>query len=250
MLMLVYIYIMCEVGTFEPAASCTDIGTGACGILFLTQDRGGSRVMSEVLGFDIFLNMLTPGTVTFLGGRPGMGKTSFACDIVAKWPDASQCMYCVYDNSGEDVKGLLAARGADAASILNHKNLEGTWTKDVAGKLVIIDYVQIVCDNRDMPQVFEQYESIAERENSIFLILSQLPRRIERREDKRPTLESLPNKGIVPFVDTIAFLYRKSYYEEDADSSAAELIIAKPSGNSVQIPLRWDGERHSFWTRM
>ena len=206
--------------------------------------------MPDALGYENFLSMFAPGTVTLLGGRPGMGKTSLACDIVAKWPDASRCMYCVYDNSGDDVRGLLSARGAEDAVILNPGDLEGLWAKDIAGKLIIIDYVQLVCDNKDLPRAFEQYKAVAKRENSVILVLSQLPRRIERREDKRPTLKSLPNKGIIPYVDTIAFLYRESYYEEDADSLAAELIVEKTDVDSVRIPLRWDDKRRTFWTRM
>jgi replicative DNA helicase len=58
--------------------------------------------------------------------------------------------------------------------------------------------------------------------------ISQLSRAPELRPDKRPILSDLRESGnLEQDSDVVMFIYRESKYDEDADPSEAEFIIAK-----------------------
>ena len=58
--------------------------------------------------------------------------------------------------------------------------------------------------------------------------LSQLSRAPEQRPDKRPMLSDLRESGsIEQDSDVVTFIYRDALYNDEADPSEAELIVAK-----------------------
>ncbi|WFQ96351.1 replicative DNA helicase [Mycoplasma feriruminatoris] len=109
--------------------------------------------------------------------------------------------------------------------------------RDYNIKLCVIDYLQLIVgsSNKDrqneVSEISRQLKQIA-RETSIPIIcLSQLSRRAETREDKRPMLSDLRDSGsIEQDADIVAFLYRDDYYKKDLtdlDKEKTELILAK-----------------------
>ncbi|UKS54489.1 replicative DNA helicase [Mycoplasma feriruminatoris] len=109
--------------------------------------------------------------------------------------------------------------------------------RDYNIKLCVIDYLQLIVgsSNKDrqneVSEISRQLKQIA-RETSIPIIcLSQLSRRAETREDKRPMLSDLRDSGAIEQdADIVAFLYRDDYYKKDLtdlDKEKTELILAK-----------------------
>lgn len=75
------------------------------------------------------------------------------------------------------------------------------------------------------------------------IVLHQLNRDCEKRNDKRPMLSDLRDSGeIEQEADVVAFAYRDAYYHEGADPGDMEVIIAKARmGRPGTVHLRWDG---------
>ena len=73
------------------------------------------------------------------------------------------------------------------------------------------------------------------------LIISQLPRSIDERDDKRPKLSDLPMANSLGLIDNVIFLYREDYYTGE-NTGAAEAIIAKAKASEGEeiIRLSWD----------
>ena len=83
-----------------------------------------------------------------------------------------------------------------------------------------------------------------------FVLLCQLNRGVEARENKRPALSDLRETGIIEeSADVAGFLYREAYYNETADKTAAELNILKNrDGETKGIRLHWNGATAQFTT--
>ncbi len=81
------------------------------------------------------------------------------------------------------------------------------------------------------------------------ILLSQLNRGVEGRDNKRPMLQDLRSSGdIEQDADMVWFIYRDEVYNTDTkDKSEAEIIIAKNRGGETgTAKLRWQGEFTKF----
>jgi replicative DNA helicase len=101
--------------------------------------------------------------------------------------------------------------------------------------LVIVDYMQLMRAEDSRANRYEQVgqfsrglKVLARELDTPVVALSQLSRAPELRPDKRPMLSDLRESGsLEQDADVVGFIYRHSKYDEDADPSEAELIVAK-----------------------
>ncbi len=87
--------------------------------------------------------------------------------------------------------------------------------------LIVIDYLQLISgsgkykDNRvlEISEITRQLKMLAKDLNVPILVLSQLSRKVEDREDKTPQLADLRESGsIEQDADVVMFVYREEYY--------------------------------------
>jgi len=123
-------------------------------------------------------------------------------------------------------------------------------------KIVIIDYLQLLRgDSRQTRKDLEigaitaELKGLAKELDIPVLLLSQLNRMVESREDKRPRLSDLRESGAIEQdSDIVIFLYRDEYYNPATDQKGlAELCFAKHrNGPTGTIKLQWVAFRQSF----
>lgn len=109
-------------------------------------------------------------------------------------------------------------------------------------KLIVIDYLGKVARSKETSKA-SLYESMTQNSADVktlartfkvpVLVLCQINRESEKRNDKRPNLADLRDTGAIEQdADTVTFLYRKEYYGNEANkdpfaSDEMECIIAK-----------------------
>ena len=99
--------------------------------------------------------------------------------------------------------------------------------------LVVIDYVQLmdgpVYPSRDeeLSKIIVQLKDMAKQLNVPVILMSQLNRDIEARENKRPMLSDLrETQSLESHADMVVMIYRDEYYEpETEDQGITELIV-------------------------
>jgi len=122
--------------------------------------------------------------------------------------------------------------------------------------LVVIDYLQLMTstlktDNRVLiiSEITRQLKIMAKEFDIPVILLSQLSRGPEGRNDKRPMLSDLRESGsIEQDADIVMFLYRDAYYNKDSTTpNISECIIAKNRhGETGTVNLVWDGQFTRF----
>ncbi len=118
--------------------------------------------------------------------------------------------------------------------------------------LIIIDYLQLMTgtkrtDSRvnEVSEITRNLKIMAKELMVPVITLSQLSRATEKRskEEHRPVLADLRDSGsIEQDADAVLFLFREYLYDDEADDSEAECIIAKNRhGGLGTARLMWDG---------
>ncbi len=108
--------------------------------------------------------------------------------------------------------------------------------------IVVIDYLQLIThvgkfDRHDLAigDITRQLKQMARQFDVPVVLLSQLSRAVEQRQDKRPMMSDLRDSGsIEQDADLIMFLYREDYYDrESKNKNVVEINLAKQRNGPV-----------------
>ena len=195
--------------------------------LFLQQTKEQNIVFST--GFrdlDNCIKNVKTGSLITIGGRPAMGKTELTLSIVNHLIQNNKKVAYFNLNMSEDyfINRLIANKTNlpikniferqielnsiisdldfyenNNLEIINEYNLTIDKLEQKIGnsELVVIDYIQLVKSDNLEIDIIQELKRIAIEKNIVIIVLSQISRRVERRNNKYPLLAGLYcNKAI------------------------------------------------------
>ncbi len=133
----------------------------------------------------------------------------------------------------DDTGGLsIAALAARARRLQRQKGLD----------LIVVDYLQLVTTSssrrndgrvQEVSEITQGLKALAKDLGVPVVALSQLSRKVEDRDDKRPQLSDLRESGAIEQdADVVMFIYREEYYLERL----------KPNESDIDKFTKWDAE--------
>lgn len=128
--------------------------------------------------------------------------------------------------------------------------------------LVLIDHLQDVIRpyrkgenaSDEIGENVRQFKELAKALRCPVLLVSQLNRQSQQRQDHRPTLSDLRGSGdIEQKADLVLFAHREDYYDPDTHlKGVLELIVGKgrdmPTGQTIHLANRFDQMRAEDWS--
>jgi replicative DNA helicase len=272
-------------------------------VLDRLQDRADNPglitgVQTGFTHLDKITSGLQAGELIVIAGRPSMGKTALAMNIVehvAINHDVPTLVVSLEMKSELLGRRLLGSVGrVDQQRLMRGELNDSDWTRvseasaklhgktidilddasqslagiraiarRVARKhkqlgLIVIDYLQLIDSsggsyetrNTEISAYSRGLKLLANELECPVIILSQLNRAVESRNDKRPLMSDLRDSGAVEQdADAIYFIYRDEYYTKDAckEPGVVEIIVAKQrNGPTGTVRLAWQGNYVRF----
>jgi replicative DNA helicase len=122
--------------------------------------------------------------------------------------------------------------------------------------LIVIDYIQLMTSVKDnenrateISEISRSIKALAKELQVPVIALSQLSRKVEERNDKRPLMSDLRESGAIEQdADIILMMYREEYYKPDTtEKGVAEVIVGKHrNGPTGTVKLTFLGEYTRF----
>ena len=229
--------------------------------LFLQQTKEQNIVFST--GFrdlDNCINNVKTGSLITIGSRPAMGKTELTLSIVNNLiKNNKKVTYFNLDMSEDYFINRLIAnktnisindifeRQIELSSIIsdldfyengnlkieNHYNITVDDVENIIKKqnsdIVVIDYVQLIKITNIETNIIQELKRIAIENNLIIILLSQISRKVEHRNNKYPLLADLKTfDSLEELSDIVLMIYRDDYYNRDSSVMPyAQIIIQK-----------------------
>ena len=138
-------------------------------------------------------------------------------------------------------------------AIINLKSTKGSCD------LVVVDYLQLLSPsskinkNREVEvsEISRELKNLAVKYDVPIIVLSQLSRALEAREDKRPMLSDLRESGAIEQdADVVMFIYRDEWYHPENPESRGqgEVLIRKNRGgvNNRNVSMCWQPSKVRF----
>jgi replicative DNA helicase len=168
---------------------------------------------------------------------------------------------------GNDFSNLVAAAGRLASAPIFIDDTPGVSIMELRAKarrlkakhdikLVVIDYLQLMqsisrrAENRqqEISEISRALKGLARELNVPVIVISQLNRAVEGRQDHRPQLSDLRESGAIEQdADVVVLLLRKEYYDSEDSPGTADVIVAKQrNGPTGDIKLSFNSEFTKF----
>uniref|UniRef100_A0A1I7Y2W6 Replicative DNA helicase n=1 Tax=Steinernema glaseri TaxID=37863 RepID=A0A1I7Y2W6_9BILA len=207
---------------------------------------------------------LQPADLIIVAGRPSMGKTTFAMNLVENAVLRSDKAVLVYslEMPGESlIMRMLSSLGRiDQTKVRSGQLDDDDWPRLTSAvnllndrKLFIDDTAGISPsemrartrrlipgssgDNRtnEISEISRSLKALAKEFNCPVIALSQLNRSLEQRPNKRPVNSDLRESGAIEQdADVIMFVYRDEvYHPETEHKGIAEIIIGKQRNGPI-----------------
>ncbi len=213
---------------------------------------------------------IRPGQITIIAARPSIGKTSLGmqvCESAAKNGDTS--LFFSIEMSAIELVTRVAKQGCKRADEISELPMfiEDKYIDldDILNcirmakrrntlKFVVIDYLQLIRTN-DRLQKSEKIERcmtelkwISKELRIAIVVLAQINRGAEKRDDRRPQLADLKGSGgIEDAADVAMLLHRPEFYDKEDMPGIAEIIIAKNrNGSTGTVNVGYVKERTLF----
>jgi replicative DNA helicase len=223
------------------------------GTLILSLEQSSEQLVHRLLSDISFREFMTP--IPYRDIAAGRFHDDMIDDrpferITQAERELAQLPITINDASSLTLAGMRAAIRAEARR-----------QRKAGGELglVVVDHLQLVGEPRQrdendtgrLGRIVHGLKAMAKDFNVCVLLLSQLSRETERRDDKRPQLADLRQSGdIEQDADVVMFLYREAYYLErsppkdgedrfdwqtalDACHLRADIIVAKNRQNEA-----------------
>lgn len=105
--------------------------------------------------------------------------------------------------------------------------------------MVVIDYIGLIADvnenrQQSVSQCSRTFKLLSKELDCAFVVLVQLNRNCEYRDDKRPVLADIRESGsLEQDADVVGFIYREHMYDQSAPPEEAEFIVRKQRAGPV-----------------
>lgn len=168
------------------------------------------------------LDDLLPGEMLLLGARPGHGKTLMALEMMVDAVKAGgQCFFYSLDYIETQIMNHIVALGADPELFKSAIDTSDAISADhilqkmkavPAGTLIVIDYLQLLDQDRSKPDVaaqVSQLQAFARTAGVIIIFISQIDRVFESSAKALPDMADvrMPNQLNLDLFDKTCFVH-------------------------------------------
>lgn len=177
----------------------------------------------ENFNINLFANDLeSEAGLTLVGGRPGVGKTTFLLNVIAQMLRRNKNVFFIsLELSKENIKDYLLSTGFNSQDNLNQLtiyykpnfNIDDLSDNKVAvnSDLIVIDYLNLISytNDKNIDYIVKQLKSISNHKNINIIVSAQLSK---GNDESRSFTESdfmISEDVFSKYVDNSILLYEK-----------------------------------------
>ena len=166
---------------------------------------------------------LAPGDMILLGARPGQGKTLMGLELAVEAMKAgNKAAFFTLEYTEREVLDRFGKIGADrqqfgalfeldSSDTISAAHIAGRIASAPRGTMVVVDYLQLLDQKRDNPELMEQVRalrSLARDKGLVVVMISQIDRSYDPSDKAMPDLDDirLPNPLDLKLFDKACFL--------------------------------------------